>query len=140
MFRFRKVPDADRLGVRDGRLAPCPSTPNCVSSQATDREHTIEPFIYESSLAEAKTRLKRVLAGRPRTRLIAETENYLRYEFTTRYWRFVDDAEFYFDDDAKCVHVRSASRVGRSDYRVNRKRVEKIRARFLAAGNLPGGQ
>lgn len=133
MFAFRKAPYSDKLGVRDGRLAPCPSTPNCVSSQATDHEHAIEPFIYVTSLVEAKARLKRLLDGRPRTRLVAETDTYLHYEFTTRFWRFVDDAEFYFDDAAKCVHLRSAARVGRSDCGVNRKRIEKIRARFIAA-------
>ena len=33
----------DRLGVKGGRLAPCPSSPNRVSSQSDDPAGFIEP-------------------------------------------------------------------------------------------------
>ncbi|MBI3899102.1 MAG: DUF1499 domain-containing protein [Gammaproteobacteria bacterium] len=121
------------LGVNDGRLAACPASPNCVSSQAADAEHSIEPLAYVSSPMEARTRLKQVIAAMPRTRLVSETDNYLHYEFTTRILRFVDDVEFYFDDNARRIQVRSASRVGHSDFGVNRKRVETVRRAFMAA-------
>jgi len=42
---------------------------------------------------------------------------------------FVDDVEFFFPDTA-VIHMRSASRVGYSDFGANRKRLEKIRQRF----------
>jgi uncharacterized protein (DUF1499 family) len=42
---------------------------------------------------------------------------------------FVDDVEFFFPDSA-VIHMRSASRVGYSDFGVNRKRLEKIRQLF----------
>ena len=38
--------------------------------------------------------------------------------------RFVDDVEFFYDDKAGLIHVRSASRLGRRDFGVNRARVE----------------
>ena len=129
---FHNAAAGTALGAHEGRLAACPSTPNCVSSQATDAGHAIEPLTYGTSLADAKARLKRVVGEMPRTRLISETDGYLHFEFTTRIMRFVDDVEFYVDDAAKRIHVRSASRVGRSDFGVNRKRVEQIRAAFAA--------
>lgn len=116
------------LGVRDGKLAPCPTTPNCVSSQSSDSQHQIEPFAYLSSPAKAMAKLKGVIQSLPRTKIIAETDNYLYAEFTSAMMGFVDDVEFYVDEAAKVIHVRSASRLGQSDLGVNRKRVKSLRA------------
>lgn len=115
------------LGVVDGRLTPCPSSPNCVSSQSQDADHHVKPFQYKGSFIEAKARLLQVIEGMARVRVRAVEDDYVRAEFTSRVFRFVDDVEFYFDRDHKVVHVRSASRVGYSDLGVNRRRVEKIR-------------
>jgi len=120
------------LGVRDGKLAPCPTTPNCVSSQSLDPKHQIEPFTYTSSPTEALAKLKTVIQAMPRTKIVAETDNYLYAEFTSAIMGFVDDVEFSVDEVAKVIHVRSASRLGQSDLGVNRKRVESIRAKLNA--------
>lgn len=122
------------LGVKDGRLAPCPPTPNCVSSQSTDKDHAIAPLSYSSSMPEAMADLKKIIQKMKRTRIVAETDNYLYVEFTSALWRFVDDVEFYFDDASKTIQVRSASRLGKSDLGVNRKRIEMIRAAWNARG------
>jgi uncharacterized protein (DUF1499 family) len=119
---------AHSVGLSDGRLAPCPSGPHCVSSQATTERHSIEPLAYRSTPAETKRRLKAAVAALPRTRLVTETDNYMHYEVTTLILRYVDDLEFYFDDSARQVHVRSSSRVGYYDFGVNRGRVEAIRS------------
>lgn len=111
------------------QLGPCPSSPNCVSTQARDQEHSIAPFRYQRSKTEAKEALKGVILSLPRTRLVEENETYLHYEFTSLLLRFVDDVEFLFDDEAKTIHFRSASRVGHSDFGVNRRRMEEIRKR-----------
>jgi uncharacterized protein (DUF1499 family) len=116
----------------EGRLAPCASSPNCVSSQATDDKHRIEPLRYTVSRAEAMAIVARAIAAMPRTRIVKQTDTYLHAEFTTAVLRFVDDVEFVVNDDAKLVHVRSASRVGYSDLGVNRRRVEAIRERVAA--------
>lgn len=121
---------AAELGVRAGKLAPCPRTPNCVSSQETDAGHGIAPFGYQGTAAEARRRLMQIVAGMPRARLVVERDDYLRYEFTSLIFRFVDDVEFWMDDVNKTIHLRSASRVGRSDWGVNRQRIETIRAAF----------
>jgi uncharacterized protein (DUF1499 family) len=115
-------------------LSPCPASPNCVSTQATDENHAIAPFQYKKSRAEAKEALKAAIATLPRTKLVQEDESYLHYEFTSLLLRFVDDVEFLFDEAIKTVHFRSASRVGYSDLGVNRKRMEQIRV--LVVGKL----
>ncbi|ALA57023.1 DUF1499 domain-containing protein [Nitrospira moscoviensis] len=115
-------------------LAPCPSSPNCVSTQAADERHAIAPFRYRTSKAEARELLKTVVCSLPRAQLVEEDESYLHYEFTSLLLRFVDDVEFLLDDETKTVHFRSASRTGYGDFGVNRKRMEEIRA--LAEGKL----
>jgi uncharacterized protein (DUF1499 family) len=124
----------DTLGVKDGKLAACPGTPNCVSSQAAtgDAEHKVEAIAFTSSASEAFTKLKSLVQGMERAAVINEGSNYLYAEFTSGLMGFVDDVEFYVDDSAKVIHVRSASRLGQSDLGVNRKRVEEIREKLAA--------
>lgn len=75
-------------------------------------------------------RLRQIVNAMPRTRVVATTDDYLHVEFTSALLRFVDDVEFRVDVDAGVIHVRSASRVGRYDFGVNRRRVEAIRDAF----------
>ncbi len=120
------------LGVKDGKLAPCPASANCVSSQSTDKEHAVAPLYYTTSVPHAITDLRKVILGMKRARIVDERDFYIHAEFTSALWRFVDDVEFYFDGGEKVIHVRSASRLGKSDFGVNRKRVEDIRAAWSA--------
>lgn len=111
----------DNLGVRDGMLAPCKRSPNCVSSQANpaDREHYIAPLHGTMDAVRAAVR------ARPRARIISNKDDYLYAEFRTRLLRYVDDVEFFFD--GRVIQVRSCSRLGRRDFGVNRRRVEELR-------------
>jgi uncharacterized protein (DUF1499 family) len=118
------------LGVVDGRLAACPETPNCVSSQATDSLHQIEPFTFNGTAEDAMQRLKAAIGAIPRMSIVTEKDDYLHAEATSFMFRFVDDVEFFVDRSAQLIHCRSASRVGRSDIGVNRARLEQIRAAF----------
>jgi uncharacterized protein (DUF1499 family) len=120
----------ENLGVSDGRLGPCPDSPNCVCSQATDAAHRVEPIAFEGPADEALGRLKAAIGTLPRLRVVTEAGAYLHAEATSLLFRFVDDVEFYVDREAKVIHVRSASRAGRSDMGVNRARVEQIRTAF----------
>ncbi|MFH7027983.1 MAG: DUF1499 domain-containing protein [Heteroscytonema crispum UTEX LB 1556] len=120
----------NNLGVSNGKLAPCPNSPNCVSSQSTDALHTIEPLTYNSNPEKAIANLKSVIQSLPRTKIITESKDYLYAEFKSALMGFVDDVEFYLDRNANVIHVRSASRLGQSDLGVNRKRIETIRAKF----------
>lgn len=122
---------ADNVVEAAGRaLAPCPDSPNCVSSEATDATHGVDPIVFEGSAEQAFARLKRVIAGFPRVRIVDVAGMRLRAEFTSRVFRFVDDVEAYVDSSARVIHVRSASRTGRYDFGVNRRRVEALRRRF----------
>ena len=115
-------------------LAPCPDSPNCVSSQApeTDREHYIAPLRFTGDAADAWQRLKVAVLTEKRVTIVAEQADYLHAEMRSLLFRFVDDVEFSLAADAGLIQVRSASRVGHSDFGVNRKRVERIRAAFVA--------
>ncbi|MBE9171221.1 DUF1499 domain-containing protein [Pleurocapsales cyanobacterium LEGE 06147] len=124
MFNFAgKRPN--NLGVKDGKLAPCPGTPNCVNSQSDNPQSKIEPL---PSVAIAD--LKKVIEGMEGAKIIEQTDNYLYAEFKTKLMGFVDDVEFYLDPNENVVHVRSASRLGKSDLGVNRKRIELIRSKL----------
>ena len=124
MFNFAgKRPN--NLGVSDGKLTPCPGTPNCVNSQSDDPQSKIEP-LPSVSIPE----LQKVIEGMERTTIVESTDNYLYAEFQTKLMGFVDDVEFYLDKQENVVHVRSASRLGKSDLGLNRKRIEEIRAKL----------
>jgi uncharacterized protein (DUF1499 family) len=120
------------VGLVDGRLRPCPGSPNCVCSQAADAAHTIAPLQYSDDPSVAWKRLREVVGGLPRVHVVAEDEHYLHAEFTSALLRFVDDVEFLLDVPDRVIHVRSASRVGCSDLGANRKRIEGIRKIFEA--------
>jgi uncharacterized protein (DUF1499 family) len=118
------------LGVRDGRLIPCPPTPNCVCSQCDDPVHAVPPFAVIGPPDAVWRYLRDVLAAHPRTRVVTATDDYLHAECSSLVFRFVDDVEFLRDDAGGVIHVRSAARVGRSDLGVNRRRVRDLRAKF----------
>ena len=112
------------------RLKPCPKSPNCVSSLASDEGHRIAPFPFTGTAAESLARVKAAALSFPRTRVVEEAPGYVHLTFTSAVFRFVDDVEFEADEATKTMQVRSASRVGRSDFSVNRKRIEAIRERL----------
>jgi uncharacterized protein (DUF1499 family) len=120
------------LGVKNGKLARCPQSPNCVSSQSKDEKHYIEPLYYDVPMQEARETILTVIRSMKRTKIAILMDDYIRAEFVSALFRFVDDVEFYFDDASKTIHLRSASRLGYSDLGVNRKRIEQIRAVYNA--------
>lgn len=123
---FQGTPPSN-LGLHDGHLTICPSSPNCVVSQDADAEHQIAPISYQGDRDAARETLLNVLSVVPQTEVVKQGDDYLRVEFSTRIMGFVDDGEFYFSPDEKVIHVRSASRLGESDLGVNRRRLEQIR-------------
>ena len=128
----------DNLGVHDGRLAPPKRTPNNVNSQIdkrADARHYIEPLRYSGDARKAWAALRNVIDGMPRARVVKAEPNYLYAEFSSKLMGYIDDTEFYLDEKARVIHVRSASRLGRSDFGVNRERIESIRAQ-LAQGKF----
>ncbi|NVK32510.1 MAG: DUF1499 domain-containing protein [Gammaproteobacteria bacterium] len=110
----------------DAGLSPCPSTPNCVSSLASD-DKAIDPLPLKRMDDWAK------LLTAMGARVITKSERYLHATFTTPLMGYVDDLELWHDADASAepsaTHVKSTSRLGHSDLGANRKRVEAIRAK-----------
>lgn len=124
MFKFAgKRPT--NLGVKEGKLAPCPGSPNCVNSQSNHPQSKIAP-LPPVAIAD----IKKVIESMERTEIIEATDTYLYAEFTSKLMGYVDDVEFYLDQNKNVVHVRSASRLGKSDLGVNRQRIEDIRNRL----------
>ncbi len=122
------------LGLTEGRLAPCPASPNCVSSQAERAEQRVEPFAAGGQGAEATlAELVAILERQPRCRVVVREAEYAHIECPTALFRFIDDVELVADEGAGLVHVRSGARAGHSDLGVNRKRVEALRGRLRAS-------
>jgi len=115
----------DNLGVKDGRFAACKTTPNCVSSQAdpADGEHYIAPIAFSGTMHE----LRRAVESMTRATVIREEGHYIYAEYKSALMGYLDDVELLLDEKARLVHARSASRLGRSDFGVNRKRIEELR-------------
>ena len=125
------------LGLHDGRLKPPSMTPNSVSSQAglypehPMREYArIEPLPVHDSGPHTLERIRRIVETLDGAKVVQANSGYLYAQFTSRMLKFVDDTEFWFDPQAGVIQVRSASRLGRKDFGVNRARIEAIRARL----------
>jgi uncharacterized protein (DUF1499 family) len=127
----------DNLGLRDGKLKPPSKTDNSVSSQAdlwpeaSQREYArIEPLRLTGDANATLGRIAAIVEDLPGARIVERRDDYLYAQFTSAMLRFVDDVEFWADPAAGVIQVRSASRVGRKDFGVNRARIEGIRARL----------
>jgi uncharacterized protein (DUF1499 family) len=117
------------LGYNNGKFKPMPSTPNAVSSTTTkDDKHYIEPLKFEGSADGAWKRLTDIVTAQKGVTVVSTNAGYTYAEFKTPLMGYIDDVEFALDTNASVIHVRSASRLGRSDLGLNRKRVEEIRA------------
>jgi uncharacterized protein (DUF1499 family) len=126
----RVSPMPENLGVANGRLTPCPDSPNCVSSYETDEEHGMDAMELKGETAVAQQKILTIIQATPNSTLITNEPGYIHAEFRSPIWRFVDDIEFYFDEEAGLIQFRSASRLGYGDGGVNRSRMEEIRAAY----------
>ena len=134
-----------QLGVRDGRLNPPATTPNSVSSQAglypghpQRSQAEVAPLSYTGDGRAALLRLAALMETSERCVLVTREPGYLYAQCSTLLLKFTDDVEFYLDEAAGVIQVRSASRLGQKDFGVNRARVEALRARFQQGGTAPG--
>jgi uncharacterized protein (DUF1499 family) len=111
---------ATARGLEDGRLRPCPKSPNCVSTESPVPD--LEPFAPAGE--DGWERLRRVIVSRG-GRIEAEDADYMHATFRSRVFGFVDDLECRLDGGV--IQVRSASRTGWWDLGANRRRVERLR-------------
>ncbi len=111
-------------------IRPCPDTPNCVSSRGPAGLRRMDPILYQGSLEDARRRLLGIVRALPRVSVVEDRGNYMKLEFRSAFFSFVDDVEFEFDDAAKVIHFWSASRLGYYDFGVNRRRMETFIREF----------
>lgn len=114
-------------------LPPCRDSPNCVSSQAQDPKHFIEPFKIIGNPEKAWQALKKAIDEHSRMVITHETPDTLHAEATSLVFGFVDDINAILDTDKNIIQIRSASRTGHSDFGVNRKRIEALRSQLQKA-------
>ena len=123
-------PRPDGLGVKNGRLSPCPDKPNCVSTYSNGQEHGMEPIPYDGDTRDAHQKISTIINDTDGTTLITSEPDYIYAEFRTPRLNLIDDVEFYFDEENQLIQFRSASRLGYSDLGANRERMEAIVAAY----------
>lgn len=123
-----------QLGLIDGKLGPCPDSPNCVSSEHEAGASHVEPLSFTGDTQGAWKNAREAVLNIGGN-IEKETDDYLWATFTSRLFRFVDDLELRMDKTSYNIHVRSASRVGYSDLGVNRERVKNLRKSFNDKSN-----
>lgn len=116
-------------------LAPCPDSPNCVSTKSRDAGHAMPPLPYLNSGHESMDRLVAIVRNMKRATIVSSTPSYIHVEYRSALFRFVDDVEFVLDDSARLIHFRSASRTGYYDFGVNRRRMQEISDRYLGSSS-----
>jgi len=124
----------DNLGITNEELAACPSSPNCVSSDASDELHQISALELAKPPEEAWKVVRALVLKLPRTRIVNEKAGYMHAECQTAVMGFVDDLELHLREADGVIAMRSASRLGYSDFGVNRKRLEGLRVQLVNDG------
>ena len=115
------------IGVENGKLAQIPNKPNAVSSQTDEEDKKVEALEFKVNLEDSKEKLLKSIQDYGNAKIIKNEKNYIYAIFTTGKMKYHDDVEFYFDENAKLIHFRSASRIGYSDMGLNRERYNKLR-------------
>ena len=121
----------ENIGMTEEKLAPCPDSPNCVSTQSEEKRHAMKPLPYLQTREASREKILSILKDMKRTKIVKLTESYIHVECRTALLRFVDDVEFFLDGTTRVVHFRSASRVGYYDFGLNRRRMKRFSEKYL---------
>lgn len=122
----------DGIGIGSSGLKDCPKSPNCVSSEAKDEQHAIEPFRLKGDFSASWPLVRDEIASMSGWVIVTATDTYIHVECKSRIFRFVDDLELYLNSSNGIISIRSASRIGYSDFGANRRRVELLRSKLRA--------
>jgi len=124
--------NGNAAGIENGRLTPCPVSTNCVCSEYPDKPYYVNALVIQGRADEAWS--KAVLAVKQSGgEIVRQSDDYLAARYTSRFFRFIDDLELRLDPVAGMIHVRSSSRVGRSDFGANARRIENLRKYYQAS-------
>lgn len=130
------VPDSLGVQAAGAGLAPCPASPNCVTSGAADAVHSVAAFRIAGDVADGWSKIREAVQATTRTDVVTYSDRYLHAESTSLWMRYVDDLELLLDPATGRVDVRSASRVGYGDMGVNAARVQALRTQLIGSGVL----
>lgn len=128
IFLGIKSQSGSARGIINGKLTPCPDTPNCLCSEyADDQSHFIDAIpVSEINSVNLMNTIEQAIESIGGT-VKQKNDDYLAATFTSSLFRYVDDFEIRVDREDQLIHIRSASRVGRSDFGANQKRINDFR-------------
>ncbi len=127
----RKSRSGTNPGLADGQLRPCADKGNCVCSEYPDRDTaSIQPVKLSASNLQVEPETLATLLINDGAKIVEQSDNYVAATYASKFFGFVDDVEFRIDHNDGVIHIRSASRVGRSDLGANRSRVERLRGKI----------
>lgn len=116
-------------GLVEAKLSPCPSTPNCVCTEhPNDDSHYTEAVAFSDRQNDSILNLITDAIEQSGGVITKTEDNYIAATYTSKLFRYVDDFEVRIDKNNQLIHIRSASRVGKSDLGANLKRIESFRA------------
>ena len=119
-------------GSRSTHPLGCPESPNCVSTEATDKRHKIDVFRLEEDFSKNWTEIQLAVAALPRSTIANADDTYLQATFKSRVFRFIDDLELFLNPSNGIISIHSAARSGYWDFGVNRRRIEQLRQELQA--------
>jgi len=112
-------------GLIENKLQVCLSRTNCVCSEYNkDSSVYMEPL--QMSGNENEIEKIRNIVQQMNGEVINQNSYYLSATFKSKWFGFIDDFEVRLDVKSELIQYRSESRVGRSDFGVNRKRLERF--------------
>ncbi|MEZ8823606.1 DUF1499 domain-containing protein [Vibrio amylolyticus] len=109
--------------IADRTSLPCEESPNCVSTEDEREQHHLIAFNLKNNANIDQ--IEQVALQMKGSKTATKEENYIRIEYTSSFLRFVDDLELKVNGSR--LIVRSESRLGYSDFGVNRERAEQLR-------------
>ena len=107
-------------------LLECPSSPNCVSTHTNQEKKLMDSITFKTTPQNVILIIKKTVLSQPRTELINEDNNILKFVFTSKWFRFKDDVLFFIDSELNQIHFKSSSRLGHRDFNANRNRMEHL--------------
>jgi len=120
----------ERQNSEPSGFLDCPDSPNCVSSLAKNSKYRVEPFKLKKDPKTSWDLVKKTVELLPRTKVVSADNSDIHAECKSMIFRFVDDLTLHLAPSNSIIHIRSASRIGYSDFGVNRRRIENLRKKL----------
>lgn len=124
-FRYPTFREGYAELIDSPSLAPCPPKPNCVSTQAVAPSRRMSPLRFTGSALDARQAIENAVEACGGV-VVKVGRGYVRAEFSSRLFGFVDDVEWAVSTADARIDFRSASRLGYFDFGANRRRMRKI--------------